>query len=319
MTKGMTKENIKVFLERFLEEMNFDLAQPVKRTDKILEERATQMWNTYVLDSTFNSYGLKSLSWGGTRFSHLLFPNHPLELKVYCALYTLFHILIDPQDHAGIYKIAICDLESFVLRFANAKEMTHPLLEPLARFFLTETPLLFSPMQTVGLFKSSMDYFFGCLCEQKFPQGVPSYTEEFPPWLRYKTGLGEAYGHFFLSCVEKERRDNYLPVVPLIAEYINYVNDILSIYKEHCDSEEHNYASYSSQALSSSTNEVMTQLGAKVKEIKRRIERFCAENGLLDFSSKLIHGYIAWHITEERYRLGEIGIVMTNQIDDIAA
>jgi hypothetical protein len=314
----LNNDAIKYYLTRFLKEMDFDLAQFTGTTDRALEERSTQIWNAYVLDSTVNAYGLKYLPMC-CRISHMTYQGHPLDVKAYCAVYTLFHVLMDPQDHVGVHKVALCDLERFVLLSGNAKEMTHPMLGPFARFLLSETALSFSPIQTVGLFKSSLDYLLGCLCEQKFPQGVPSSTEDFPGWLRYKTGLGEPYAYFFLSCVEKEKRDHYLPVVPLITEYIQYVNDILSIYKEHCDSEGNNYASHASHALSIGTDDAMIQLAEKVQEIKRKIIHFGSENNILDISLKLIKGYIAWHITEDRYRLREIGIVMTNASDHAEA
>lgn len=303
-----TKE-IRDLVARFLDEVCFDSAGVTETSNKNLEERSTEIWNAYVLDATANRHGLKYLPLC-CRISHMTYPEHPLEVRAYCAVYTVFHVLMDLQDQVSIHRITLHDLERFVLLSTDTKGMTHPILGPFARFLTAETARSFSPIQTIGLFKSSMDYVLGSLCERKFPHGFPTSTTEFPGWLRYKTGLGEPYAYFFLSCVEKERQDTYLPIVPLIAEYIQYTNDILSVYKEHRGAERNNYVSLASQATSSDSIDVLSQLISRVAEIKKRLERFCADVSLADYCTKMIHGYIAWHIMEDRYRLGEIGFTI---------
>nr|ABG73407.1 trichodiene synthase [Stachybotrys echinatus] len=169
----------------------------------------------------------------------------------------------------------------------------------------------FGPFCSLNLIRSTLDFFEGCWIEQYNFHGYPG-SYDFPGFLRRINGLGHCVGGSLWPKELFDEQEHFLEITSAIAQMENWmvwVNDLMSFYKEFDDPRDQtslvkNYAVCESLTLSQalekltqdtlqSSEQMMIVFSEKDAKIFQTIECF-------------MHGYITWHLCDNRYRLKEI-------------
>ncbi|KAJ5727376.1 hypothetical protein N7493_005196 [Penicillium malachiteum] len=205
-----------------------------------------------------------------------------LEASPGIAMTTFYHASLEVQRVVGIYTVYAILIDD------QAKELEHD----LKQFSLN---LLSGKPQSNKLMHLS------------FPRDAP----DFPYYIRIKTGVAEAYvfmvfpEHLF---PEKKYMSSYLPMILYIQAYFNFVNDIMSSYKEAFEQEDCNFVDNSAKTLGVTRIQALRKLCADTLELAGRLHCLSSTNpGLGETIESFIHGYIMYHLCQRRYRLEELG------------
>lgn len=154
------------------------------------------------------------------------------------ALYTSYAITIDDLGH---------EFNNEMKAFVSNLLCGQPSESVILRGFLNVLDSNSSQFGQFGgnmIVKSSLDFICGCYleiereCRESHNTSSMHDTAkapEYAEYLRIKTGVAEAYAFFLFAeelFVEDELLHAYLPAIPYIVQYFNYVNDLFSFYKE---------------------------------------------------------------------------------------
>jgi hypothetical protein len=143
---------------------------------------------------------------------------------------------------------------------------------------------------------------------------VPRGATSFPRYLRSKTGYAEPYALLtFPQSVfpEDEWRDHYLPAIPALRDMFEYVNDVMSFYKESIKGvEQRNLICNLAAAQNCTAAEALQQTAdivvARVSEIREILK---PHPRLLSHAEDCVMAYAAWHLRNtKRYFLHEVDI-----------
>jgi Trichodiene synthase (TRI5) len=162
--------------------------------------------------------------------------------------------------------------------------------------------------------KSSIDFVCGCYLELGRESGASGHdtikAPEYAEYLRIKTGVAEAYAFFLFPeelFPESELLHSYLPAIPYIVQYFNYVNDLLSFYKEA--DERTNYINNHAVAHNITPLESLEIVCRKSVDIFHTINAILAPNeALRDVVQRFMYGYAVYHMCSRRYRLSELDV-----------
>lgn len=249
------------------------------------------------------------------------------ELKRYIALYTTFLLYVDDKAEQNLEQI-LPDLQKVSSGAWNgllAIKCDDTVINLWLELVATETEKLYGSYSTGVITKGLVDFMLGNTVESTFAAGLKlpaKFGQRASKFVRDKTGAGEVYAHFIFPehlAAENEHLPNYAPFIACMLDIIDNVNDILSFFKESVVGTEIN------------TN-IMNRARTSSCSPQDVLERVCEETvetiyavsdgvGGKDVVAKLwkdfINGYITWHICENRYRLKEIGIVMSLEQDSV--
>ncbi|KAF8243441.1 terpenoid synthase [Wilcoxina mikolae CBS 423.85] len=303
-------------LRSFIDSMGYDMAAPPYPTNTELE--ATVI---HVFETNRTIYGddylrpLQTLLELTCSYSEMAYHHHPLEIKVYISVYTTLLAAID-DDCERTPSAMISQLTKFVTSFHKGpNEFKNPILNHVHRLITTETPKYFGPLSTAAIIKGTLDCFIGWVIESKFPRGlsVPESSSRFPRFLRWKTGDSEAYALMMFPEAlfpEELYLETYLPAIPEIIELVNGINDIMSFYKESVVGTEENTFMMNTARLHKRDPVVVLEdfCQEQVQLTKEVVATLSLREELKGIFEQFIKGYIMWHASQKRYRLGEIGI-----------
>ncbi|OAA77947.1 trichodiene synthase [Akanthomyces lecanii RCEF 1005] len=169
----------------------------------------------------------------------------------------------------------------------------------------------FGPFCSLNLIRSTLDFFEGCWIEQyNFPGYHGSF--DYPGFLRRINGLGHCVGASLWPKDQFDEQVLFREITSAVAQMENWmvwVNDLLSFYKEYDDPRDQTslvknyvttYGITLGEALEKliedtllSSKQMMAVFADKDPQLKETITRF-------------MHGYVTWHLCDNRYRLKEI-------------
>ncbi|EEB96786.1 hypothetical protein MPER_04018, partial [Moniliophthora perniciosa FA553] len=134
---------------------------------------------------------------------------------------------------------------------------------------------------------------------------VRGTAASWPDYLRSKTGVSAAYSFTIFSKHLHPQLSSYIQIMGDANRFIELTNDILSFYKENLAGETNNYISTRAFTRRKSTIQTHQEL---TEEAISTHERICAtlEGPELEAWKIFVNGYLAFHVMQERYRLGEI-------------
>lgn len=227
------------------------------------------------------------------------------------ALFTSYAISIDDMGQEFVD-----EMKSFVSDLLDGQPAKNLILRG---FFdiITAYDHQFGQFGGNMIVKSAIDFVCGCYLELERESRESKATErdtakapEFAEYLRVKTGVAEAYAFFLFPeevFPEDELLHAYLPAIPYIVQYFNYVNDLFSFYKEA--DENANYVSNHAAAHKISPFESLDILCKRIGDIFHTINDILAPNENLRYNiQQFMYGYAVYHMCSSRYKLQELDI-----------
>ena len=133
----------------------------------------------------------------------------------------------------------------------------------------------------------------------------------FPSYLRTITGISEPVAHYVFpqdKFPEEKFLHVYLPCIPDLVDYINWVNDITSFYKESIMGDERlNYVCNYAHSRNIGYKEALESITKDVCERVQRIRYVLRDSlGLLEVVEDFFKAYTEFHLEQPRYRLHEV-------------
>jgi len=129
-----------------------------------------------------------------------------------------------------------------------------------------------------------------------------------PKYLRAESGIGPAAACAMFPRQVHRDISAYIQVIPDIAEFEAFTNDILSIYKEELGNETTSYVYVQSKTTLKHPKRVLVEMVREVGDLHTHIAAALERQPEALAAWKAFeNGYIAWHLTLGRFRLSELG------------
>lgn len=179
--------------------------------------------------------------------------------------------------------------------------------------FLQNLDTFMGPYAASMITKTTIEFVESTNLEGEFTN-LPFGAVRFPRYLRAKTGYAEPYAHAIFpndAFPEPEFRNSYLPALPALCEMIDYINDILSFYKETIRGQERynfvcNLATTRNCSVKEALEIAVEDTAERVAEMRRVLKPY---PNLLQCAEQFLCRYISWHLnTTKRYFLDEVDI-----------
>ncbi|KAJ8461931.1 hypothetical protein ONZ45_g18116 [Pleurotus djamor] len=243
-----------------------------------------QPWNTAGAYMAYTAYG------------HL----ESLETKKYTALYTSLFLYCD-----DVYKDDPALVNDFSHNFITRHAQRTSILQAFDTL-LQETSDHFDAIQTHLIVSGALNVLISISLEHKLERAAISpYAEDLPDFMRELSGIAYTYAVF--SFPRFMRIDVYLQAIPAMRHYINFMNDVLSFYKEELVGEDSNYVSILAKCRDVPKLQVLEDLSSSVFKSHSNVAEIlsgCPE--ALQAWKSFAEGYVNFHVSITRYRLGEV-------------
>ncbi|KAJ7056067.1 isoprenoid synthase domain-containing protein [Mycena amicta] len=132
----------------------------------------------------------------------------------------------------------------------------------------------------------------------------PSSTS-WPYFLRSHTGVAPAYAFMIFQAISANM-SQYMQVIADICLFIDLTNDVLSFYKEELAGETANYIHNRAVVTGKSPPNVLAEVAEEALAARNRVTAALQKcEGLCSWVT-FVHGYLAFHLTQDRYKLKEL-------------
>ncbi|KAJ6614864.1 hypothetical protein B0H10DRAFT_1802339, partial [Mycena sp. CBHHK59/15] len=138
---------------------------------------------------------------------------------------------------------------------------------------------------------------------------VQPTASSWPKYLGAKSGMVPGF-----SCTAFPKKTHpdisaYIQALPDIDDYLCLVNDILSFYKEEFAGETMTDVQIRSKTSQKHPKRVLVEMVQEVGNLHARIAATLEGQPEVFSAWKILeHGFIAWHLSIERYKLSQFGI-----------
>ncbi|KAG7087169.1 hypothetical protein E1B28_013149 [Marasmius oreades] len=258
--------------------------------DENFYNRCKEMLDSkYHLPSSIGPYLYVGASIASTAYSHL-----PEDNRVHVAIYTTLVSALDDNSHKR--------MEGFNHRFVKGLPQDDPILDALAKHLL-DAHEYYGQIQCNLIVTSTLDFVTSLMMDIDMTNVACSPS--FAAYCRSISGVQVAYTMFmFPKSIEFT---SYIHCLPHISIYINYLNDVLSFYKEELRGEEENFASMLAKESLITKQEAIQRLADDVVEAERNISKGLAGNqSALDIWQSFKVGFVRFHTSCHRYKLQEL-------------
>lgn len=206
------------------------------------------------------------------------------------------------------------ELQVYATNLALGQPQRHPLLQGFTTH-LSEQCHIFGPFSGDMIIKGALEFISSAKVEAEHIENfqLPKDASDFLVFFRAKTGVAEPFAFFcFPEDTHPEARDldHYVAVVPAIMLFLDYVNDLLSFYKEHMKpGDSASFVTSHAKLHHLSLVESLQHVKAESVNVVRRIRNICAGNTVLfQHLEQFMQGYILFHLAFGRYKLAELNI-----------
>ncbi|RDL37362.1 uncharacterized protein BP5553_04795 [Venustampulla echinocandica] len=246
----------------------------------------------------------------GFSYAHHCYPNHPLEVQVFIAVFTLLVQQLDDFTPEGMQ-----DIEKFVPRLCTGEQQPTNVLRGLAQLML-EVHDHWSPVPANLIISSCLNFVTSAIIEHKRLVRRETQFRSGKAWayyLRNLDGLGDAFAIFTFPSALYPDTSKFLQAIPDMAMYIVFANDIISFYKEELAGEDGNYAHsraiYNSKDVVTTLNDIVEDTEACYRRI-RELLMSGGSDGQPYAKAWQAHeqGYIDFHRNSGRYKLEKLGL-----------
>ncbi|KAF8632727.1 hypothetical protein AX15_001723 [Amanita polypyramis BW_CC] len=231
-----------------------------------------------------------------TAFAHL--PSY--ETRIWIALYTAAFLAV--EDICG-HDADL--LKGFYRRFSKGVKHGHPILD-YYDLILREIPNHFEPFVADIMLQSCMDFIVAVVIEcemEKKP--ISASAKTFPGFLRILSGHAKMYA--ILVYPSEIPLQSYVEAIPALMNYLDYVNDVLSFYKEETGQESVNLVSNIARCNGQTKLQVLKQLADESAEAHRETLAVLSQHpDALEAYRRFSAGYVHFHIASARYMLADL-------------
>lgn len=295
----ITVDQVKLTIRGFLDRLHY--SEPVvSQTDRqYLEKTIHSEFARYVQHhGAHYSEWLNNTVTPAVAMAQLCYANHDLEVQLYMARLTVWAIYFD-----DVMSSSLASLQENLI----ANKMDSDVIVDFRRFLL-DAYQIWDPISANLMVSSWMEFLTGCAIEASEDLGsmkIQRTAVFWPDYLRSKTGLAPAYTYAIFSKHLHPKLSAYIQIMGDANRFIELANDVLSFYKEELAGETNNYVS--TRAFTRGTSAIQTHQEV-AEELISIYERVCVTlKGLeLEAWKAFANGYLAFHVMQERYRLGEI-------------
>ncbi|TIA29602.1 hypothetical protein D6C78_10125 [Aureobasidium pullulans] len=235
----------------------------------------------------------------------LSYPRASFEVKSELCVYLTYMMLLD--DGKGISTDAI---DTFSEDLIHGSEQKHVLWRSV-NDHLPDLLKHYGPFCSLSIFRSTLDFFQGCWIDQHNFQGYPG-SHNYPDFLRRLNGLGQYIGASLFPKQDFDENKHFAEIITVIAEMEQWeihVNDLLSFYKESFDVDEQanlivNFAYCTGVSTQDSFSRLTTSIAASGKALTTILMNKAPK--MQGVVTAFMQGYVTWHLTNPRYRIGEL-------------
>ncbi|TFK38295.1 isoprenoid synthase domain-containing protein [Crucibulum laeve] len=231
-----------------------------------------------------------------TAYSHL----HKQDARIFIALYTAFLIYLD-----DIFQKDVGLVSEFNERFIHKRAQLDPVLDSFADL-LYELPQHFGRVVSNIMVTSTLNLVTALLLEHETQDMTLSpYAHGYTTFSRVMSGASEVYALFaFPTDIPLQ---GYIQALHDMTMFINNGNDILSFYKEDLAGENVNRISNLANCFGTSKLEVLRRLSEDASTYHSQVMQILEPcPAAFEAYSHFSKGYIGFHASLSRYRLGEL-------------
>ncbi|KAK2465869.1 hypothetical protein APHAL10511_001510 [Amanita phalloides] len=220
--------------------------------------------------------------------------------RVYIALYTAG--LTSLEDLCGNDTKL---LGAFCQRFFKSITHSHSVMDA-CDLLLRELPLHFDPVAADMMLLSSMDSIVANILEYEIQRNpISPSAQQFPFFLRNLTSL--ARPHSLFAFPKSIPFTSYIEAIPAMVNYISFINDTFSFYKEELANENVNCISNIARCTGRTKLDLLQHLADEsVKAHKEILAVLKDRPEALAVYQVFATGTIHYHTSTKRYRLTEL-------------
>ncbi|OCH89693.1 terpenoid synthase [Obba rivulosa] len=272
-----------------------DITVPPFERDLKLEQRVDEIMQSWNCPPCPRPYVVTAIDITAMAYKHV----QDFEAKAIIVIFTALAITLDDPEI-----LAHLSSENFCLDVATGR--IHEDDGWLAEYakILSGMWTHFPRFSASTIFASGIDFVNGCILENTYHEPVVSAS--FVEYRRNKTGICDAYASFIWEAAQFPDEKEYVQAIPEAAAYCNYVNDIMSFYKEELAGETGTYLQDRAKVSGKSPLAALYDLIDDTVAIVERARATLGEGRARKSWEAFVSGYISFHVHSPRYRLAEI-------------
>ncbi|KAG6553912.1 hypothetical protein Mapa_004829 [Marchantia paleacea] len=235
---------------------------------------------------------------------------------------------------ADLLYLKCCCRKSYEELYSNRGSM-NPILEEMILYLQTDLNPFFpkQPRHHSAIIVGTINFVEACLLENDWAHGAGGpdafhYTAEMgqlQDLVRMKSGMAEIFTLFVIGDPDlvpgkylsddplEDQQFFYKKIYPLLSDLmvlLNYLNDILSLYKETRDGETHSFVFNYARSKNISPFEAMDATHDLIMDAMKSVGTLLEKSGSLDVRKAvegMLQGYVAFHLAMNvRYRLNDV-------------
>ncbi|KAG5735145.1 Trichodiene synthase [Termitomyces sp. T112] len=239
----------------------------------------------------------------GTTLAELFYPRHKFDLKIIIAICTAGMKWMD-----NVADQIIEALLEFQGRFHARKPQLHPVLDCYATFMLRLYDF-YESFVADQMVMSSMTFMLGNCIEIRSLSKNTKLSTDALLWPYYVRNLSGVSGFYAYACFPKKDHPDvmdYIQAIPEILVFSNFLNDVLSFYKEEMDGELHNYCQAMARVTGKEPIKILQDISDRTVVAAKRAFRILADVPAAQKAFKAYEqGSIRFHLDVAHYRLPE--------------
>ncbi|KAI0031073.1 isoprenoid synthase domain-containing protein [Vararia minispora EC-137] len=237
----------------------------------------------------------------GLAAAELFYPSHEFDLKIIMAICTAGMKWMD--NVADDILDALAEFQH--LFYAHLPQL-HPVLDCYANYMLK----LYDHYEAYvadAMIMSSCTFIDGSVLEVRALTKRVSTKPDAKLWPYYVRSLSGISGFYSYACFPKKDHPDvvdYVQAIPEILIFTNFLNDVLSFYKEEMDGEQHNYCQMMSRVNGKAPIDILQDVSDETVMVAKRAARILKEApAALKAFKEYEQGYIRFHLDVAHYRL----------------
>ncbi|GJJ08198.1 hypothetical protein Clacol_002406 [Clathrus columnatus] len=229
------------------------------------------------------------------------YPSFPVDLRVLITLTLLIGFYV--EDKVSKTPEA---LHNFQLNILIGRPQPDEVLECFSKVIMPRMWNQYHPIVANAICIGIYEFIQGNAMEflLKTIKHHPS-APEFPKYVRLKSGAPAPLAYWLFYNIDDIK--SYIQIMPDFFDALNWINDILSFYKEEIDGEDNNFIHMRARATGKSIVTTLEETSEETIFVIQRIsETLSGVPEYLNIFEGFVARYIRFHTSTTRYRLKEL-------------
>ncbi|KAF5311046.1 hypothetical protein D9619_007675 [Psilocybe cf. subviscida] len=225
-----------------------------------------------------------------------------LPRLIYIALYTAFITYLDDLFKRDVESVAL-----FGQRLIRGERQGHHVLDGLAHA-MNDAETQFGRTAANIIIYDTLGYMNSLLIDHETQEvNLSRDALGFPTYMRLLSGVPSCFAVFIFP--PDMPLLSYIQSIPEIRDYICYMNDVLSFYKEEIRGEEDNYISLVATSQRLAKYDVLQKLADDLARTTEQVNKILKEDPAAFHAwSTFKAGYIYFHTSNVRYKLDQLNL-----------